>query len=65
MSTPPETQLVIAVTSCVANGVKALSEYEVSKILLTLTLGKNRVDGWMDVCVTDKIEKFKGIVLAT
>ena len=27
----PETQLVIAVTSCEANGVKAFSEYEVSK----------------------------------
>ena len=37
-----KTQLVIAVTSCEANGVKAFSEYEVSKILLTLTQGKNR-----------------------
>ena len=30
-----------------ANGVKAFSEYGISKILETLTLGKNR----MDVCM--------------
>ena len=32
-----------------ANGVKAFSEYGISKILETLTLGKNRMCGWMDV----------------
>ena len=31
-----------------ANGVKAFSEYGISKILETLTLGKNRMDGWMN-----------------
>ena len=43
----PKPQLVIAVTSCEANGVKAFSEYEVSKILQTLTQGKFR--GWEGV----------------
>ena len=57
----PKTQLVIAVTSCEANGVKAFSEYEVSKILLTLTQGKNRGGE----SVTDKMKKFKGTVLIT
>ena len=27
-----------------ANGVKAFSEYGISKILVTLTIGKNRMD---------------------
>ena len=41
------------------NGVKAFSEYGISKILVTLTLGKNRMD--VGVGVSRKFLSFKSI----
>ena len=43
------------------NGVKAFSEYGISKILVTLTLGKNRMDVGVGVGVSRKFLSFKSI----